>query len=102
MKIQNRVRIRSVVVMNQIAEATTLGAQSGLTEIEGNMLLKRLRELWCKAMHDSVMWPVDGHYECRVCGCRYEVPWMSESEFASLTDLRVFSRDGRFAPVTRG
>ena len=55
------------------------------------MLMRRLRELWCKRMHDSVMWPIDGHYECRVCGCRYEVPWISQSENASRTDLRVFS-----------
>jgi hypothetical protein len=66
------------------------------------MQLKRLKELWCKAMHDSVMWPIDGHYVCRACGCRYEVPWMSESENASRTDLRVFTGDGRLAPVTRG
>jgi alpha-beta hydrolase superfamily lysophospholipase len=50
---------------------------------------------------DPVMWPIDGHYEWRVCGCRYEVPWMSESENASRTDLRVFSGNGRLAPVTR-
>jgi hypothetical protein len=23
--------------------------------------------------HESVMWPVHGHYECRACGRRYDV-----------------------------
>ena len=66
------------------------------------MQLKRLKELWCELMHDSVMWPIGGHYDCRACGRRYEVPWTSDSESASRTDLSVFTGDGRLAPVTRG
>ena len=27
--------------------------------------------LWCGLMHESVMWPVHGEYECRTCGRRY-------------------------------
>ena len=26
---------------------------------------------WCRMMHQSVMWPVHGQYECRICGRRY-------------------------------
>ena len=26
---------------------------------------------WCRMMHQSVMWPVHGQYECRTCGRRY-------------------------------
>lgn len=26
---------------------------------------------WCTLMHDSVMWPVHGQYECRTCGRHY-------------------------------
>ncbi len=48
------------------------------------MLLKRLKELWCEVMHDSVMWPVGGHYERR------------------LEDVAMISGNGRPAPVTRG
>ena len=43
MKIQNRVRIRSVVVMNQIADATALSAQRWPNGNRGeNMLMRRL------------------------------------------------------------
>ncbi len=31
--------------------------------------------LWCSLMHDSPRWPVHGHYECRICGRQYRVPW---------------------------
>jgi len=27
--------------------------------------------LWCNFMHESLMWPVHGHYEYRTCGRRY-------------------------------
>lgn len=27
--------------------------------------------LWCTLFHDSPMWPVHGHYECRTCGRQY-------------------------------
>jgi len=27
--------------------------------------------VWCTLAHDSVMWPVHGHYECRECGRLY-------------------------------
>lgn len=30
-----------------------------------------LGRLWCALMHESVMWPVHGEYECRTCGRRY-------------------------------
>jgi hypothetical protein len=28
--------------------------------------------LWCSLAHESVMWPIHGHYECRSCGRRYD------------------------------
>ena len=31
--------------------------------------------LWCSFLHDSPMWPIRGHYECRTCGRQYRVPW---------------------------
>jgi hypothetical protein len=30
-----------------------------------------LGAIWCGLMHESLMWPVHGHYECRTCGRRY-------------------------------
>jgi hypothetical protein len=34
-----------------------------------------LAQLWCMAMHRSIMWPAHGHYECRTCGREYPVAW---------------------------
>jgi len=65
------------------------------------MLMKRLKQLWCEAVHDSVMWPIDGHYVCRVCGCRYEVSWTSGSDRGRRTDLGIFTSEAQLAPVTR-
>jgi len=31
--------------------------------------------LWCSQMHGSPLWPIHGHYQCRVCGRRYRVSW---------------------------
>ena len=39
--------------------------------------------LWCSVMHESPMWPIHDHYECRTCGRRY--PAFAE---ASLADRR--------------
>lgn len=34
-------------------------------------LRSNLGTAWCELMHDSVMWPVHGQYECRTCGRHY-------------------------------
>ncbi len=31
--------------------------------------------LWCQLTHGQPMWPIHGHYQCRVCGRRYPVAW---------------------------
>jgi transposase-like protein len=41
----------------------------------GDSLVASLGALWCRAMHDNVSWPVQGHYRCRKCNRVYEVPW---------------------------
>jgi hypothetical protein len=46
-------------------------------------LIKALYGLWCDLMHDSLMWPIHGQYQCRACGRRYMVPWASQGERAS-------------------
>ena len=30
---------------------------------------------WCELMHDTLMWPIHGQYQCGACGRRYSVPW---------------------------
>lgn len=32
-------------------------------------------EAWCRAMHDDISWPRNGHYHCHSCGRIYRVPW---------------------------
>ncbi len=34
-------------------------------------LQTRFGNAWCSVMHDSVMWPIHGFYECRRCGRRF-------------------------------
>ncbi len=34
-----------------------------------------LGEAWCRLMHRDVMWPVNGHYQCRQCLREFRVPW---------------------------
>ena len=45
----------------------------------------RFGTLWCSFLHDSPMWPIRGHYECRTCGRQHRVPWAEpERAVASL------------------
>jgi hypothetical protein len=37
--------------------------------------MQRFGHLWCTLMHNSMMWPIHGHYQCRRCGRRRPVPW---------------------------
>jgi hypothetical protein len=30
-----------------------------------------IKTVWCGLMHESLTWPVHGHYVCRTCGRRY-------------------------------
>jgi hypothetical protein len=39
--------------------------------------------IWCKLRHESLMWPVHGHYRCRTCGRHY--PAFAEVELANWT-----------------
>lgn len=34
-------------------------------------LRSRMGTAWCSLAHDSLMWPVHGRYECRICGRHY-------------------------------
>jgi hypothetical protein len=36
-------------------------------------LVERIAEAWCRNMHDGVMWPYRGHYQCRKCFREYPV-----------------------------
>jgi hypothetical protein len=38
--------------------------------------LERIGALWCALLHNSPMWPIHGHYQCRTCRRRFPVPWI--------------------------
>jgi hypothetical protein len=38
-------------------------------------MMRRMGDWWCTLMHNSVMWPIHGQYQCRRCGRSRPVPW---------------------------
>lgn len=36
-------------------------------------LLDQLAEFWCTTMHEDILWPIHGHYQCAVCLREYPV-----------------------------
>ena len=46
-------------------------------------LQSRIGAAWCSFTHESVMWPMHGHYECRTCGRRY--PAFAEATVAGVS-----------------
>ena len=36
-----------------------------------SQLQSRIDTVWCRLMHESILWPIHSHYECRTCGRRY-------------------------------
>ena len=53
--------------------------------------MERLRDLWCKVIHNSLMWPIHGQYECRACGRRHSISWAAYDERTIGTDPAIFS-----------
>lgn len=43
----------------------------------------RIGTIWCSLAHESPMWPIHGHYQCRRCGRRY--PAFAEAPIAMWT-----------------
>jgi hypothetical protein len=46
-------------------------------------LLDQMGQLWCETMHEELMWPVGGHYRCRVCHRDYPVPFAASKTGAT-------------------
>jgi hypothetical protein len=40
-----------------------------------NTFWSSVAELWCRLMHAEPMWPVHGHYRCRLCWREYPARW---------------------------
>jgi hypothetical protein len=43
-------------------------------------LFERVGAWWCRMMHNSPMWPVRGHYQCRSCGRNFLISWANEPQ----------------------
>lgn len=48
---------------------------------------RKIGALWCSLVHDSLTWPIHGHYECRICGRQYPVAW-AEAESTGSNRMR--------------
>jgi len=48
----------------------------------------RIGTIWCNVTHESLMWPVHGHYKCRTCGRRY--PAFTEAPMVNWTKRTAF------------
>jgi hypothetical protein len=46
---------------------------------DGRSPIDRLGNFWCTLMHDSLSWPIHGHYTCLTCGRRHLVSWEREA-----------------------
>lgn len=59
-----------------------------------------LGRLWCRLMHDGVMYGGGSTYECRACMRRYSVPWSAQATPARVSVYRpeTVSRPAK-APV---
>jgi hypothetical protein len=52
--------------------------------------------VWCGLMHESLMWPAHGQYECRSCGRRYpafgakpDASWARRRAFQPVVSLLI-------------
>jgi hypothetical protein len=66
-------------------------------------LFAELGRRWCRVMHQRLLWPIHGQYECSVCLRRFAVPWSNSPEYSLSSCVRPLersvqgssSRDGR-------
>lgn len=58
-----------------MAQLVVLDQRQAVGESIG--LMEKLGFLWCRSLHNSPMWPIHGHYTCRVCLRQYSVTWDS-------------------------
>jgi hypothetical protein len=54
-----------------------------------NGFIQDLRVRWCRWMHRTPMWPINGRYRCPTCMREYEVPWANHDASAERRDLLV-------------
>lgn len=40
--------------------------------------MERLGYFWCRHTHSAAMWPIHGHYQCRICLRQFAVPYQTQ------------------------
>ncbi len=63
-------------------------------------VLAGLGQLWCRAMHNDLGWPVQGHYRCRRCNRVFEVPWEDGAAHAHAEELPAPARIRSVKPIS--
>ena len=87
------VDMATLLTMPQPEIKSIVGEQDG-----SGSWLERFKEFWCRFQHDSLMWPIHGVYECRVCHRRYGVAWEHQAAVmpkprARLIEMRIPAAD---------
>ena len=59
-----------------------------------SQLQSRIDTVWCRLMHESILWPIHSHYECRTCGRRY--PAFAEAPTAGSPERAAASSESPF------
>jgi hypothetical protein len=42
--------------------------------------MNAVKDIWCQAVHDQPMWPINGRYQCRKCLRYHAVAWAQPQE----------------------
>lgn len=59
-------------------------------------LQSKIGVIWCRLSHESLTWPIHGHYECRTCGRRYPAfPGVPVRELKETASTAVSLLEGR-------
>jgi hypothetical protein len=55
-------------------------------------VVTKIGDVWCDLAHNNASWPVQGHYYCKTCWRKHEVPW-ALSPTANI-EPRLIAEDG--------
>jgi uncharacterized protein YbaR (Trm112 family) len=68
-------------------------------------LQSKVGVVWCRFTHESLMWPVHGHYACRTCGRVYpvfpDIPVAESKETRSMAAPLLAGKLSRTAWLSR-
>ena len=42
-------------------------------------MIEKFLAAWCRQMHNSLMWPMNGKYTCSQCLRQHQVPWAAKT-----------------------